>query len=121
MKSILLPITILILFIPLPIWTYAVNQDYNRGYHDGFNQPSGNRQTGGTMQYNQGWHDGHIQLTLLPLYKQGFKDGCAYQKAGILTYDSEGTLDESVYDRHGSLQYNPQWEVGYSDGIDSCK
>jgi hypothetical protein len=62
----------------------------------------------------------HMQLTLQPLYKEGFKDGCADQNAGILTYDSQGTLDESVYDRYGSLRYNPQWEIGYTAGIDTC-
>jgi hypothetical protein len=35
-------------------------------------------------------------------------------------YDSQGTLDESVYDRYGSLQSNSQWEIGYADSIDTC-
>jgi hypothetical protein len=55
------------------------------------------------------------------VYNQGFKDGCTDQKAGTLTYDSQGTLDESVYDKYGSSQYILQSELGCSDGIDACK
>jgi len=54
------------------------------------------------------------------VYNQGFKNGCTDQKAGILTYDSHGTLDESVYDKYGSSIYS-QSELGCSDGIDAYK
>jgi hypothetical protein len=55
------------------------------------------------------------------VYNQGFKNGCTDQKAGILTYDSQGRLDESVYDKYGSSQYILQPKLGCSDGIDACK
>ena len=119
MKLLLLVLVVVVsvtAIIPLKI--YATS-DYDRGYNDGMNQALLNKQTG-KETYNQGWKDGHKQLILMPLYKHGFNEGCADQKAGILTYDSQGTLDESVYDRYESLQYNQQWEIGYADGIDTC-
>jgi hypothetical protein len=96
MKLLFSVVVLIVLVIPIiPLKIYATS-DSDRGYNDGLDQPFLNKQRA-SDSYNRGWHDGHMQLTLQPLYKEGFKDGCTDQKAGILTYDSQGTLDESVY------------------------
>jgi hypothetical protein len=67
--------------------------------------------------YKLGWNDEHTQLSLTPLYKQGFKDGCADQKAGPLqlAHHSQGTP------RYRNVQTNMEWQIGYSDGTNACR